>query len=299
MALEIKTNLAAIQANRHFAENSEDMKTGLRINRSADDAAGLAISESIRARIRSLDAAKRNANDAVSFLQTAEGGFNEVTNVLIRMRELTTQAASDTLGNRERSYLDKEFQSLRSEVKRIMATNEFNGVKLFSDDLVDKPLQILVGASNRGDMPNGQMPDFKDYDPDILKVDVSQVRDVSEKLNAIVNEEVSLVPSDSDGRASDLGPDGTSDLFARFDNAINSISGFRASLGGVQSRLNSVLSTIDISHENLAATRSRITDTDYAEETANFTKSKILTQAGLSVLSQANTIPEMTLALLR
>ncbi len=306
MALEIKTNLAALQANRHFSENSEQLKSsierlssGLRINRSADDAAGLAISESIRARIRSLDAAKRNANDAVSFLQTAEGGFNEVTNILIRLRELTTQAASDTIGNRERSYLDKEFQSLRSEAERIMATNEFNGMKIFADDNADKPLELMIGASNRGDLPNGSKPDFGDFDPDVIKVDISQIKDVKEKLNMLVKGKVSLVPSDSDGGASDLGPDGTNDLFARVDNAINAISGFRATLGSVQSRIGSVLSTIDVSSENLAATRSRITDIDYAQETANFTRAKILTQAGLSVISQANVIPEMTLNLLR
>ncbi len=306
MALEIKTNLAALRAQRQFSENTDHLKSsmerlssGLRINRSSDDASGLAISERLRSRIRSLDAAKRNASDAVSFIQTADGQFNEVANIVMRLRELTTQAGSDTLSNRDRMYLDKEFQQLREEAGRIMQSTEFNGIKLFGGGLNEKTMQIFVGASNRGEDYSGNLPDYESHDPDILKFDLSGLGDLLEKMSAITQDDISIVPSDEEGGAADLGPHGTNDLMVRFDNAINGIAGFRSAMGGLQSRLNSTLSSIDISSENLAATRSRIVDVDYAQETANLAKARILSQAGVSVLAQANAAPEMIINLLR
>ena len=137
MSLEIKSNITAIKTQRQLEKNSKGMQksmeklsSGLRINKSADDAAGLAVSERIRARMRALGVAKQNANDAISYIQTAEGGLGEVQNITIRMRELASQAASDTLGNRERAFLDKEFQQLKGEIARIVNNTEFNGNKV-------------------------------------------------------------------------------------------------------------------------------------------------------------------------
>lgn len=307
MGLEIKTNVTAIKTQRQLSKNNrelhrsmERLSSGQRINKSADDAAGLAVSERVRARLRSLDVAKRNASDAVSYIQTAEGGLNEVTNLAIRMRELTSQAASDTLGNRERSFLDKEFQQLRQEIDRIVETTEFNGAKVLTTDGAEKPIQIFVGASNRGADIEGNAPEFEDGgDPDVLQIDLSDLQQLTDSMDLITKDDIRLTPDSVDGGAKDLGPAGTEDLMTRLDDAVNSISAFRATLGAVQSRLDSTITNIEVSSENLNAARSRIVDVDYAQETANFAQARILSQAGLSIQAQANAAPEMVLNLLR
>ena len=305
MGLRIKSNVESLIAQRRLTENRralgeslEKMSSGQRINRSADDAAGLAVSESIRARTKSLDVAKRNANDGISYLQVAEGGLNETTNIIVRMRELSAQAASDTVGNRERTFLDKEFQQLRQEVARIVDSTEFNGSKLLKSD-GSKPIQLFVGASNRASDLSGNPPDIDPAtDPDVLTINTDEVAKLNEALNRITQDEIAILP-DGDGGAQDLGPAGTGDLFNRMDTALNSIAEYRATLGSVQSRLNSTITNIEISNENLSAAMSRIRDVDYASETAKFATSKILMQAGVSVLSQANTSSELALQLLR
>ena len=306
MGLEIKTNITSIKAQRQLNINGsklqksmERLASGQRINKSADDAAGLAVSERVRARIRSLDVAKRNASDAISYIQTAEGSLNEVSNIAIRMRELTSQAASDTLGNRERSFLDKEFQQLRQEIDRIIETTEFNGTKILKSQDAEKPIQIFVGSSNRGVDIEGNLPDFSEKDPDVLEIDLSDLQEFNTVVRTITQEDISIVPESIDGGATDLGPTGTDDLLSRLDTFVNSISAYRATLGSVQSRLDSTINNIEVSSENLNAARSRIVDVDYAQETAQFMKSKILSQAGLSVQAQANAMPEMVLGLIR
>ncbi len=307
MGLRVKTNVESLTAQRHMSETRtqmsdslEKLSSGLRINKSADDAAGLAVSERIRSRTHSLEVAKRNANDGISYIQVAEGGLNEVTNIIIRMRELASQAASDTLGNRERGFLDKEFQQLRQEVGRITDSTEFNGSKVLQVR-DNKPIQIFVGASNRGSDSLGNVPEFDpEKDPDVLTINLSDLSELSTSLDSIVNQDLSVVPSDMEsGGAQDLGPNGTFDVFNRLDTSLNSIASFRATLGSVQSRLNSTVTNIDISNENLMAAQSRIRDVDYAAETAKFTQAKILSQAGISVLTQANSNPEAVLQLLR
>lgn len=306
MGLRIRTNTPALKSQRQLGESTknlsdsmEKLSSGQRINRSSDDAAGLAVSERIRAKLKSLDVAKRNASDGISYIQVAEGGLNEVSNIVVRMRELTSQAASDTLGNLERSFLDKEFQQLRQEVGRIVETTEFNGTKLLSPE-DQKPISIFVGASNRGADMEGNVPEFDpESDPDILTINMEDLSQMTDALDLIVNEEVAIVPEDVDGTASELGPTGTSELFTRLDDSLNAIAGFRATLGSVQSRLNSTITNIEIGSENLSAARSRIADVDYASETANMAQARILSQAGLSVQAQANQAPEMALTLLR
>lgn len=305
MGIRVKTNLESLVAQRRLADNKRDLSnslerlsSGQRINKSADDAAGLAVSESLRARIASLNVAKRNASDGISYIQVAEGGLNEVTNIVVRMRELSSQAASDTIGNRERGFLDKEFQQLNQEVKRIIDSTEFNGSKVLKGE-DQRPMRIFVGASNRANDVDGNAPDIDpENDPDALTINLEDLQKLSESLGNVINGELSIVPAEGDG-ASDLGPNGTNDLFNRLDTALNSIAEYRATLGSIQSRLNSTVQNIDISNENLSAANSRIRDVDFAAESTKFTQAKILSAASASVLTQANNEPEMVLQLLR
>jgi len=306
MGLRIKTNVTALIAQRRLGENQkklsdslEKLSSGRSVNKSADNAAGLAVSEQIRAQTRSLKVAKRNAYDGISYIQIAEGGLNEVTNIVIRMRELSSQAASDTLSNRERGFLNKEFQQLKLETKRIIDSTEFNGTKVLkSED--NTPIRIFVGASNRSSDLEGNPPDVNENnDPDILTIDLSDLSGFSDSLDRVTNDSLSILPEDSDGGAKDLGPDGTDDLFNRLDSALNAVASYRATLGSVQSRLNSTITNIDIANENMQAAQSRISDVDYAEETTRYTQARILTQAGLAVSVQANSAPEMVLSLIR
>lgn len=309
MGLRIRTNLESLKANRQLSKSNrqvqsslERLSSGQRINRSSDDAAGLAVSERIRARIKSLDVTKRNANDGISYIQVAEGGLNEVTNNIVRMRELASQAASDTIGNRERSFLNKEFQQLKQEVSRITDSTEFNGSKVLqlSDDGDVKPLQIFVGSSNRADS-DGEV-DIEN-DPDILTIDLSDLSNLTEALDNVADESMRVITDPDDlsvGGATDLGGDGnTNNLFKTLDTALNNVAEYRATLGSVQSRLNSTITNNEVATENLSAARSRITDVDYASETARMAQGRILMQAGLSVQAQANAYPEMALSLIR
>jgi flagellin len=306
MGLRIKTNVESQIAQRRVGESRknlgdsfEKLASGQRVNKSADDAAGLAVSERIRAKVRSLDVAKRNANDGISYIQVAEGGLNETTNIVVRMRELTSQAASDTIGNREREFLNKEFQQLRQEVARIVDSTEFNGAKVLKlDD--QKPMKIFVGASNRGSDQEGNAPEIdEENDPDVLTIDLKDLAYFREALGSVVDGDLAIVPSDEDGGAADLGPDGTNDVFNKLDTMLDSMASYRAVLGSVQSRLNSTITNVDITSENLNAAQSRIRDVDYAAETAKLATNRILTQAGVSVLSQANQNSEFALQLLR
>jgi len=309
MGLRVKTNIDSLVAQRRLGETRKDLagsieklSSGQRINKSADDAAGLAVSENIRGRVASLGMAKRNASDGISYIQVAEGGLNEATNIIIRMRELATQAASDTLGPRERGYLDKEFTQLRDEIGRIVDSTEFNGTKVLKPGDGDKPMQIFVGASNRGANMAGDLPDIDpDNDPDVLTIKLDDLSQMTEALGNVVNKDFSILPeAGAELSAQELGPDGdTGTLFSNLDTALNSIASYRATLGSVQSRLNSTMNNLDVSTENLQAAQSRIRDVDYASEMAKYTQTKILSQAGVSVLTQANSEPDAVLQLLR
>ena len=306
MGIRIKTNVESLVAQRRVSESRkalgdsyEKLASGQRINKSADDAAGLAVSERIRAKTRSLDVAKRNANDGISYIQVAEGGLNETTNIVVRMRELAAQSASDTIGNRERGFLNKEFTQLREEVGRIMDSTEFNGAKVLKVD-DQKPMRIFVGASNRGNDESGNAPDVSpDNDPDVLTIDLKDLATFRDSMARVLDDKLSILPSDSDGGAADLGPDGTNDIFNRLDSALDSVASYRAQLGSVQSRLNSTMTNIDVTNENLQAAQSRIRDVDYASETSKLASNRILTQAGVSVLTQANANSDFALQLLR
>ena len=292
MGLRIKTNVASLQAQRQLGnttaasqQNMERLSSGFRINKSADDAAGLAISDSQNAKIRSMDQAKRNANDGVSLIQVAEGSMNEISNILVRLRELSTQAASDTIGNLERSYTNKEYTQLVNEIDRITNSTEFNGLKLLGGE--DKngisDLSIHVGAGD-GTIEN----------TDTISIDIESMKLDTEILKL--------------GQEAEIGPLQGDDSFTRdtaaekltiLDSALQQVASNRAYLGSKQSRLNSTINNLGVAIENLNTSKSRIKDVDFAAETASFTQNKILAQAGTSVLAQAGSVPELALQLLR
>ena len=293
MGLRIKTNVSSINAQRRVGETNNAMKenmaqlaSGYRINKAADDAAGLAISTSLTAKNRSLEQATRNANDGISLISVAEGGMNEVTNILMRLRELATQSASDTISNVERGYTNKEYTQLVDEIDRIANSTEWNGVKLFkgAEDNADGLFTIHVGAGDAS-MPNR----------DTIKLDINQ-------MSLQADKDLGL------GHESEIGPANVGDAFERgtaaakltvIDNALNLVSSNRATLGSQQSRLNSAVNNLGIQIENYKGANSRIRDVDFASATAAFTQNKILSQAGVSVLAQANQEPELVMSLLR
>lgn len=290
MGMRIRTNVSSLIAQRNLQNNSSELRdsqqklaSGYRINKSADDAAGLAISTTMGAKIRGLDQAKRNANDAVSMIQIAEGAMEEMTNITVRLRELTVQSASDTLGERERSYLNKEYTQLVDELDRIAGSTEFNGNKLFDSDKDEFVIQIGTNNSDPAD------------NIDTVSINLDGLKFSSEDLE--LGKDAEIGAAEPGG----TGPD-RSEIAAKLDNIDNALERFaneRSTLGSVQSRLSSAINNLGVSVENMSTAKSRIVDTDFAAETAEFSRQRILLQSGTSVLSQANTEPEMALALLR
>ncbi|MEZ4742475.1 MAG: flagellin [Bdellovibrionota bacterium] len=304
MGLRIRTNTASLNAQRRLGISTENLKdsmsklaSGKRINKAADDAAGLAVSENLRADIRSLNMAKRNAMDGISLVQTAEGGLVETSNMLIRLRELAIQSASDTIGNTEREFLDKEFLQLKDEIDRIANSTEFNGTRLLvgtsevpeemQTNANEFPLEIHVGkdyfeTSDAIDAPNPV---------NIIKIDFS-------KLNGYTTGDGSL----DIGRAEEgtrVNAKQSAQLsIAKLDEAITRVNDHRAYLGAIQNRLGSTVQNIGIQVENLSESKSRIVDTDFAAETATMTQNNILQQAGTAILANANQQPQIALSLL-
>lgn len=266
MGLRINTNISSIAAQRalgvtknNLDNNFRKLSSGERITRAADDAAGLAISEKLKGHIRGLRQAKRNSDDGISLIQTAEGGLSEVSNLVIRLRELAVQAASDTVGDTERGFSDIEFQNLKDEIQRISKGSEFNGRKLL--DGTGGMVEIQVGIHN--DPTNDRIKyDSTDTDSSLEKLGIS-AETISNKEGA----QLSL---------------------SKLDDALVRINGVRANLGALQNRLQSTSNNIAITEENFSAANSRIRDVDVASETAEMAKNNILAQAGVSVLSQAN-----------
>ena len=276
MGLRINTNVQSVAAQRSLRltknklnDNLRKLSSGMRITRASDDAAGLAISEKLKTHIRGLGQAKRNANDGISLIQTAEGALSEVSNIIIRLRELAIQSATDTLGADERRFIDIEFQQLKDEVNRIASSTEFNGIKLL--DGTGGLLEFQVGVHN-------------DPTLDRIRYDGFQA-DSSLQSLGLLNERVNTKET---SQAS----------LKILDSALVRVNGVRANLGATQNRLSSVVNTLGISSENLSTANSRVRDVDVASETAAMTKNNILFQAGASVLSQANQLPNVALKLL-
>lgn len=266
MGFRINTNVASLQAqsslskvNRESQESFSKLSSGTRITKAADDAAGLAISEKMKAEIRSTWQANRNANDGISMVQVAEGGLNETSNILTRMRELAIQAASDTVGDTERGMANLEYQQLKSEMQRIAQVTEFNGKKLLNGEGDKYEFQI----GTKGD-------EFENR----ISFEANQLNAGIEALG------VSSVEIAS--------KEGAQESLSSLDSAIEKVSSQRAMLGSLQNRLVSTSNNLQISAENLSAANSRIRDVDYAEETAKQARNQIITAAGTSVLAQAN-----------
>ncbi len=320
MGLRIQTNVQSLNAQRNLGisthANDESMakiSSGYRINKASDDAAGLAISEKLRSDIRGLNMAKRNANDGISLVQTAEGGMNEITNILTRLRELSVQGASDTIGNTERGFIHKEFNSLKDEIDRITMSTEFNGTNLLAgqDNLPDSitkkaniaPLEIQVGKDwNHDTDGSGASGEFGRNPVNVIRVNFDKINTStgSNGLNLGISSDESLdstgVFLEGDEKKSKLR---AQQSISKLDAAIEKVAGFRSDLGAIQNRLNSTISNLSNQSENYSAANSRIRDVDYAEESAKMTQTNILKQAGVAVLSQANQSPASALNLLR
>jgi flagellin len=277
MGLRISTNIAAMGAQRNLSSQTVDqaktfnrLSSGNRITSAGDDAAGLSISENLKAQIRSMKQAERNANDGISFVQVAEGGLAEVGSILTRLRELSIQASSDTIGDRERGFIDKEYQSLKTEIDRIANSTNFNGTPLLNGQSKKDVLEIQVGARNN--------------EADRIKFQVTEYDVRTDKIG------IANINSNS--------IDDARESIDKIDEAIVKITGSRAGLGAMQNKLQSTVNTIGIAKENLSAARSRIADTDIAEDATMLTQKMILQQAGTAVLAQANSAPQLALKLL-
>jgi flagellin len=276
MGLRINTNTASINAQRTLwntklglDKSLERLSSGYRINRAGDDAAGLAISENLRAQVRGLKQAARNAQDGISLVQVAEGAMNELSTILIRLRELAVQSASDTIGPVERQFLNVEYDQLVSEIDRIADGTEFNGTQLLAG--VGSILDFQVGTRNNPEIDRISFDASKaDANSAALGVNLTSVADKASAQNAL----------------------------SAVDNAIVSVSAMRADFGAIQNRLQSTVSNIQVNIENMSAANSRIRDVDVAEETSELTKNNILLQAGTSVLAQANQSANVALNLL-
>ncbi len=276
MGLRISTNVASINAQRnlgvaqHLLANAQArLSSGFRINKAADDAAGLAISENLKAQIRGLRQASRNANDGISMVQTAEGGLQEISNILIRFRELSVQASSDTIGDKERGFLDVEYQQLKSELQRVSEVTRFNGRDLLNG--TGGMFSIQVGVYN---------DDFKDR----ITFNSSAADSTLEALGLSAHN----LASKESAQVS----------IAAADDAIVSVNSIRANFGAMQNRLQSTVNNLGVSDENLSAANSRVRDTDVAAETSDMVRNNILLQAGVSVLTQANAVQQVALKLL-
>lgn len=306
MGLRIQTNIQALTAQRNLStstdtnnQSMERLASGYRINKAADDAAGLAISEKLKADIRGLNMAKRNASDGVSLVQTAEGGLNEVGSILSRLREIAVQSSSDTIGNTERGFLNKEYTALKDEIDRITNATEYNGTRLLvgnqeslDSSLVNRsnpyPLEIQVGKDY-----------FQNVDEKSQNNPVNVIRIDLQNLNTNTDSNgLNLGRSTEDGGTRVDSKESAQQSIGTLDNAIQKVAEYRSYLGSIQSRLGSTINTLSVQTENFAAANSRIRDTDFADESAKLTQSNILKQAGVAVLSQANQSPQAALRLL-
>lgn len=277
MGLRIRTNVASLavqksltHSDRVSGESYEKLASGKRITKSADDAAGLGIAKKMEAEVRGYQMAQRNANAGISMIQVAEGGLDEASNIMTRMRELSIQAASDTVGEKERSYLNLEYEQLLQEVDRISKTTTFSGAELLTGKSENGVMDFHVGAYGNE------------------------------------NNKISFDAAQTDARIESLGIDGTdlsskakaSQNLSKIDDAIDTVAGFRANFGSIQSRLQSTISNLGTMTVNTEAARSRIEDVDVAEETAKLASTNVTKQAGIATLSQANNLPNNAVRLI-
>jgi len=285
MAVRIFNNIPSLNAQRilginngRLAQSVERISSGIRINRGSDDAAGLAISEGLRSDIRALRQAVRNANDGVSLINVTEGALNEQSGILIRLRELASQAATGTVGSTERATIQLEFTALRNELDRISQTTEFNGQKLIEGSLAS-------AATSANHI--------------LIQVGLDSTSHSRINLNTEVDLEAITSTGLSIHELSVTAADAALTALEQVDTAIGQITRGRGKIGAVQNRLIRTISTISIAVENLSAAESSIRDADIAEEVALLTRNQILVQAATAMVGQANLIPQSVLQLLQ
>lgn len=276
MGLRVSTNVSSLQAQNSLSKSQAAMgksfaqlSSGSRIIKAADDAAGLSISEGLKSQLRSLSQAKRNANDGISMVQVAEGGLNEISSLVTRLRELGIQAASDTVGERERGFINKEVLQLRDEIQRIAETTRYGTTNLI--DGSGSQFDFQVGIYNN---------DFQD------------------RISYSAGETNASLSALNMGSIDFSSKSGAQEALEVLDEAQRTVSGYRANLGALQNRLISTVENLSTSEENLAAANSRIRDTDIANASAELTRNQILLQASVSTLAQANTAPMQALSLI-
>jgi len=273
MAINIQTNYAALSAQKNLGQNQkllagsfQRLSSGYRVNSAADDAAGLAISESMKSQIRSYTVAQRNASDAQSMAQTAEGALGDVHDIMGRMRELAMQSSNGDLGTTDRGYIDTEFKSLQNEVTRIQGSAKFNGKQLINATAATTTFQ--VGLNN---VSSDQIKvTFGGVNLTSITANTTDLSTATHALNAL----------------------------ATIDTAIQNVSTARSNFGTAMNRMDFATSNIQTMQLNITAANSRIRDVDVASETANLSRNQVLTQAGTAVLAQANQIPQLALSLI-
>lgn len=277
----INTNLLSLNAQRNTSVSQMSLSTsmqrlssGLRINSAKDDAAGLAIAERMNAQVRGMNVAVRNANDGISLAQTAEGALGKVSDALQRMRELAVQARNASNSSSDKDSLDKEFQQLSSEIKRVIGGTTFNGQTIIGSNAGGKDFQIGANTTSN----------------DVITVTTTNMNNDA-SITAVTGSSSKI---DSTQNASNIAK-----VINNIDGAIDKVNSQRAMYGATQSRFDSVISNLQVSVENQTAARSRIMDTDFAAETANLSRAQILQQAGNAMIAQANQLPQQVLSLLR
>jgi flagellin len=274
MSLSVNTNLYSLNAQRNVAHSQDGLgsamqrlSSGLRVNSAKDDAAGLAIAERMNAQVKGMNVAIRNANDAISLAATAEGALSKVTDSLQRMRELAVQSANGSVNDGDRANLDAEFQQLGAEVTRVLETTKFNGKAILGAD--SGTLTFQVGANS-------------DDTIDVTTTDMSGSADVTAVTGGGITSAADATTA-----------------MDNIDTALDTVSQERANYGAYQNRFESVIGNLQVSSENTSAARGRIVDADFASETANLSRGQILQQAGMAMLTQANSMPQQVLSLLK
>lgn len=292
--MRINTNIAAMDAQRNLGLSAlsmqkaiERLSSGLRINRAADDAAGLSISEKMRAEIRGLRQAVRNAQDGISLVQTAEGALNEVHGILQRMNELSLQGANGTLSQDDQVAVEAELKQLVEEIDRIANTTGFNGIKLFNGGATGVTVELQIGSGTSA----AEVLSINIQG--ISTADIGNTGGTVTSLNAAVT---ALGTAISGGTGVEQA---FRDVVDSVVQAVKDVSQIRSSLGAYQNRLEHTINNLNVAVENLSASESRIRDADMAEEVLAMTRAQILQQAGTAVLAQANQAPQMVLSLLR
>jgi flagellin len=274
MAMSINTNVISLNSQRQLNSTNgalgtamERLSSGLRVNSSKDDAAGLAIASRMESQVRGQNVAIRNANDAISLAQTAEGGIGQISNMLQRMRELAVQSANATNTTADRANLDAEFQQLNSEITRTMSATRFNGISVIGGGAGTQSFQVGENAGDR---------------VDVITTDLS----TNGAMTAVAGAAITSASA-------------ASTAISNLDAALSTVNVERANYGAVQNRFESMIATLQVNSQNTAAARGRIIDADFAAETANLSRAQILQQAGTAMVAQANQMPQQVLSLLR